>query len=642
MDGSTSPPDVRRSSHRTPTHGVVIDPTRPEKPLDLSQVGTVPALCDLAFSTYRSGHCAAARVAGHWQWLATEEFQGEIRRMALGLLRSGVAPGARVALIGEASPHWLIADLAIMAIGAVSVPLFPTMSIEHLRHAVSHTGTRTVIVVGAVGWQRIADELGLFRLVIVRGPGTAAGRVSNRVVAWHDIQVLGDKLSLEDPGLYARSIARLSPDQLATIIHTSGSTGMPKGVELTQRNLVMQIRGAVQVFPLTAGHDRALSCLPLAHVFERVVVYTYLAQGAPVYFADDVKQVGLLLREIKPAVIAAVPRLIEKLHARIRAQVAESVAIKRQLGRWALEMASSHEPTHHPLALRIADRLIYSKLRQALGGELKYFIVGGAALADELQRFLAGVGIPCFTGYGMTEASPVISVNRPGASRIGSVGQAFPGVRIRLAANGEILAAGDGVMRGYHADPLATAAAIDDAGWLHTGDLGRMDEAGYLTITGRMKELFKTANGKYVAPVPIEQALVAVSQESGCLFDQAMIIAEGRPCVSALLFPDGEALRRRKQAHGCDRLSDADFLARSEIATTVLSEIEQVITKVNAGLDQWMQVRHWRLVPAPPTVDRDELTPTMKLRRHVLMQRYQALIDEMYAQPLRPTGGDHG
>ena len=620
---------------------MVIDPHQAPAPLNLNGMASIPALCEAAFAAYRSGRCLASRDTGHWRWLATEDVQCEIRRLSLGLLRSGIAPGARVALIGDPSPHWLIADVAIMAIGAVTVPLFPTMSTEHLQHAVSHTGTRAVIVLGATAWQRIIADLGRFRLVIVRGAGTTGGRV----MGWHEVQTLGDEVSSEDPGLYARSVAQLRPEDVATIIHTSGSTGLPKGVELTHRNLTMQIRGAAAVFPLHAGRDRALSCLPLAHVFERVVVYTYLVQGAPVFFADDVKQVGALLREVKPAVIAAVPRLIEKLHVRIRSQVAESVAIKRQLGYWALDLANRSELPEagtKPLALRIADRLIYSKLRQALGGELKYFIVGGAALSADLQRFLAAVGIPCYTGYGMTEASPVISVNRPGANRIGTVGQAFPGVRMRISAEHEIQVQGDNLMRGYHGEVVSSAQVFTADGWLRTGDCGRIDADGYLTITGRAKELFKTSNGKYVAPVPIEQAVVAASQEVGGPIDQVMVIAEGQPCVGALLFADGEAVRRRRQMLGFDSLSDAEFLARPEVIATLQNEMAHAIEQVNAGLDHWQQVRCWRFVAEPPTIDRDELTPTLKLRRHVLAQRYHSLITDMYAQRSQAAGGDHG
>lgn len=619
---------------------------------------TLPGFCDLAFNTYRNSRCCAWREAGHWRWLSTEDLRGEQRRLALALRQAGVGPGDRVALLGEPSPHWLICDLAIMAIGAVSVPLFPAMSPEHFRHAVEHTSTRTLIVLGSAGWALAQPQLARFRHVIVRGvPGAAQAGV--RVHSWHEALTRGDDLSAEEPALFSRLLAQVKPDDIATIIHTSGSTGLPKGVTLTHRNLVSQVQGACSVFPLVAGRDRCLSCLPFAHVFERVVVYTYLVQGAPVYVADDVKQVGVLLREVQPASMSAVPRLIEKLHARIRTQISESVAIKRQLGKWAVDLATREGPAlreqpanghasrgSHPLALRIADRLIYAKLRQALGGHLKYLIVGGAALSEDLQRFLTGVGLPVYTGYGLTEASPVIAVNRPGARRIGTVGQAFPGVEIRIAPSllgetgGEILARGPNIMLGYHGDAAATAQVVDADGWLHTGDVGTLDEAGYLTITGRMKELFKTANGKYVAPTPIEQALVGSSQDHGGLVDQALVIAEGQACVGALLFPDADSLRRRKQALSLESLSDAEFIARPEIA----ADLTALVAQVNAGLDHWEQVRCWRFITEPPTVANEGLTPTLKLRRHVLARRYQSLIDEMYAKRslTGAKGGDHG
>ena len=630
--------DISMLASTAPGIAPVMSPGAPAVPgvsSPMLATGTIPALCDAAFNTYRQGHCAASREAGHWKWLSTEDLQAEIRRLALALLRLGAGPGSHVAIIGDPSPHWLAADLAAMAVGAASVPLFPTMSAEHFYHAVASTGSRTVIVLGEAGWALVESHRSLFRTMIVRG---VAVTTKGRIHCWHDTLELGDTLAQEDPGLYARLLARIRPDDLATIIHTSGSTGLPKGVELTHRNLASQIIGACGLFPLVAGRDRALSCLPFAHVFERVVVYTYLVQGASVHIADDVKNVGVLLREVAPAVMTAVPRLIEKLHARIRSQIAESVSIKRQLGRWALELATTQGPTlrekrgGHPWALRVADRLIYGKLRQALGGHLKYLIVGGAALSDELTRFLIGVDLPVYTGYGMTEASPVIAVNRPGARRLGSVGRAFPGVEIRIGQQGEILARGPGVMRGYHRVELSP---VDADGWLHTGDVGTLDADGYLTITGRLKELFKTANGKYVAPTPIEQALTGQSQGTGGLIDQALIVAEGQPCVGALLFPDAESLRRRKQALGCLALSDQEFLAKPEIA----SELAGSVAEVNAHLSSWERIRCWRFVAEPPSVANDGLTPTMKLRRNALTRRYQRLIDDMYAHR---EGADHG
>ena len=602
-------------------------------------IPTVPAFLDKSFNTYRNSHCVSVRELGHWRWQSSEDLSGEIRRLALALHRQGVGQGSRVAIVGDPSPAWLAADLAVMSLGAVSVPLFPTMSAEHFRYAVEHTATRILIVIGSAGWQLAQHAIGLFRCVVVRGVALPA---SHRVHPWHEMLALGDTVSYEDPALFHRLLQRTKPDDLATIIHTSGSTGMPKGVELTHRNLVSQIQGACTLFPLVAGRDTALSCLPLAHVFERVVVYVYLVQGVPVQFADDVKQVGALLREVRPAVMTAVPRLIEKLHARIRTQIAESVAIKRQLGKWAIELATTQGPTMrekrggHPWALRVADRLIYAKLRQALGGQLKYLIVGGAALSDELQRFLVGVDLPVYTGYGLTEASPVIAVNHPGARRLGTVGKLFPGVEVRFTPQGEILARGPGIMRGYH---NSTESPIDSDGWLHTGDLGSFDADGYLRITGRVKELYKTANGKYVAPTPIEQALVAGAQDSGGLVDQALIVAEGQPCVGVLLFPDADGLRRRKQALGLSEVTDRDFLARPEIS----GDLARVVERVNAGLSSWERIRCWRFVPEAPSVENEGLTPTMKLRRSVLTRRYERLIADMYAtRPTAGEGGDHG
>ena len=622
-------------------------PRPPAGPVSVELAGTasVPAFLDCSFNTYRQTKCVASRECGHWRWLATEELQAEIRRLTLALLQLGSGPGSHIALIGEPSPHWLAADVAIQTVGAVSVPLFPTMSGEHFRHAINHTGTRTVIVLGQAGWNLVEANLHVFRTVIVRGVAVTS---KGRLHAWHDTLALGDGLSASDPGLFTRLLARVRSDDLATIIHTSGSTGLPKGVELTHANLVSQIRVAAGLFPLQAGRDRALSCLPFAHVFERVVVYTYLVQGAPVLIADDVKQVGALLREVQPAVMTAVPRLIEKIHLRIRTQIADSIAIKRQLGRWALELAVTRAPTMrekrgaHPWALRVADRLIYAKLRQALGGRLQYLIVGGAALSDELTRFLIGVDLPVYTGYGLTEASPVIAVNHPGARRLGTVGKAFPGVEIRLgdAARGEIageiLARGPGIMRGYHREAVSP---VDAAGWLHTGDVGTLDADGYLTITGRVKELFKTANGKYVAPNPIEQALTSAEGNCAGLVDQALVVAEGQPCVAALLFPDPDSVRRRKVAAGCAQLPDADFLARPEI----VAELAGHICAINGHLSQWERIRCWRLVAEPPSIANEGLTPTMKLRRHALTRRYERLISDMYAhRPAVDQGGDHG
>jgi long-chain acyl-CoA synthetase len=319
-----------------------------------------------------------------------------------------------------------------------------------------------------------------------------------------------------------------------------------------------------------------------------------------------------------------VPRLIEKLHARIKSQVEVGGTLKRALGRWAMKIASGPDTLAKNVSRNLADTFVYRKMRDALGGQLNCLIVGGAALSDDLARFLTNIGLPVYTGYGLTEASPVIAVNAPGLCRIGTVGKPFPGVEVRLGEqNKEILARGPNIMQGYYRNQQATDETIDKEGWLHTGDQGEFDADGFLRITGRIKELLKTSNGKYVSPVPIELALA-----KSPLIDQAMVIAEGRQFVSCLLFPDHDYLHRRKGNDGKAGLTDDAFLQTPEIR----AEVEALLGEVNASRDHHEKVCKYRFVLTPPSVERDDLTPTMKIRRHIVCEKYRELIDEMYSE----------
>lgn len=580
---------------------------------------TIP---DLLIGLLNRTPCSAAlswREAGYWRRLATEEVAREVRRCALGLIKLGVKAGDSVGLLAPSSPHWVITDLAIMSIGAVSVPLFPNLSLDHLLYESDNTEMQWLIAIGAEQWRLVEPHARRWRAVVVK----QVSDLPKDVLAWGRLLELGDELSEQDPGLFARRRDHLTPDAVATIIHTSGSTGQPKGVVLTHKNLMSQISGAKECFPLDPTKDRALSVLPLAHVFERIVVYTYLAQGVPIAFGDDPKNTGVMLKEIRPTIMSMVPRLIEKLYARIVKRFDEASWPKRQLGRWALEHALKDDPlAKKPWTMDVADTLIYQRLREALGGRLKAMIVGGAALAPDLGRFLTNVGVPVYCGYGMTEASPVISLNRPGDCRLGTVGKTFPGVQVRITADGEILAKGPNIMRGYHRDPDSTAKTITLDGWLHTGDLGRFDADGYLIITGRVKELLKNSNGKYVCPVPIEHALCGSP-----LVDQAMIVAEGRPFAAALLFTEADALQRGKERLKLTTLSDEQFLA----SEPVKAEMRALLEEVNTHLDRWERVHAFRFVLKPLTVG-EELTPTMKIKRHVVAAMYHDLIETMYQE----------
>lgn len=549
------------------------------------------------------------REAGYWRWLSTEEVAREVRRAALGLHVLGIRPGSTVGLVGASSPRWLIADLAILSLGAVTVPLFPNLATEHAVHEISHSRLRALIALGDEGAAFASQHRRLVGAVVVRD----ALLPPRGSMTWESICLQGDELGERDPGLLGRLSETLAPDRLATIIYTSGSTGMPKGVELTHGALLSQVAAALARFPLDPGVDRALSCLPLAHVFERMVVYAYLAAGIPVWFADDVRQAGLLMREARPTIMTMVPRLVEKLYDRIAQGVDAAWSGRRALGRWAMRQADAADPDAdaRPVGLRLSDSLVFPRVRAALGGSLRHVIVGGAALDVRFERFLRNIGVPLSLGYGLTEAGPVISCNADGMRRSGSSGRPFPGVQVRLGEGGEIQARGPGMMRGYHRDPVASAAAFTRDGWLRTGDLGRIDGDGFVSVTGRIKELCKTANGKYVSPVPIEQAL-----EHDPVVDHACVVADGRPFVAALLFLSEDAVR----LHTTGGEPDAELRA----------SLDHLVTEANSHLDGWMQVRRWTVVAHPAAVG-SELTPTLKLRRGAVVDRYHDLIERLYA-----------
>ncbi|MBF0246443.1 MAG: AMP-binding protein [Planctomycetes bacterium] len=418
---------------------------------------------------------------------------------------------------------------------------------------------------------------------------------------------------------------RLEAGALATIVYTSGSTGLPKGVEITHAQMLHQVESSSSRFPLDADRDVALSCLPPAHIFERMTLYYYMSRSVSLHFSDDIRKTRQYLAELRPTVITLVPRVLEKVYLRMKSSLAAGSLPKRVLGRLALDHARRDE--EHS-ALRslwhgVLDRLVYGRLRGALGGRLRMVIIGGAALSKELNVFFLSVGIPVYQGYGMTECSPVIAANYPGCNRPGSVGKAFPGVSIRIGANLEVLVKGPGVMRGYHLDPEATAAAIDPEGWLHTGDMGWLSEEGFLTLSGRLKDLQKTANGKYVCPGFIEGKL----RESPLILD-ALVLAENRRFVSCLLFADFEALPPLKERLNQGQTPDDDFLQSSALQGL----IQEHIDRVNQKLNSWERIREFRLLPEVPSAATGELTPTMKLKRSVVVEKYRQVIDSIYQE----------
>jgi long-chain acyl-CoA synthetase len=586
--------------------------------MNMPNYTTIPEMIQHVVNTYTNSGALNYKYRGQWKSLSSEKFNETIRRLALGLRALGIKQNEGFAIISSPSPQWIMIDIAIMLNRAISVPMFANVSSKHFAFQKNDSDINYIFIndINQLD-ENIGDALKDFNKVISL-ENSYSGKNG---ISFHKLLELGDTLSKQEPQLFATLREHVLADDIATIIYTSGSTGEPKGVEITHKNLISQIKATQERFPLDPRKDKILTCLPLAHVFERMVAYFYISTGTPLFFADDIKNVGDLLREIRPTAITLVPRLLEKVYAKMSNRIDEQTPLKRKLMKSAFERAINKVPASNTLIDKLYDKLIYSKLREALGGNIKMLIVGGSALSESMEHFFSNIGFNIYQGYGLTESSPVLAVNYPGNVRYRSVGKIFPGIEVIIAQDDEILAKGPNIMNGYHNNKGATDEAISEDGWLHTGDLGSLDKDGYLTITGRKKEMFKTSNGKYVSPVPIEQKLC-----KSPLIDMAAIIGENHRFVSCLLFPDYENLDAIREHRGYLDMSNSEFLNSKE----VYEEIKQAVEQVNSNLNSWETIKKHKLVKHPITIETGELTPTMKLRRHVIEEKFKHIIDEFY------------
>ena len=543
-----------------------------------------------------------------WKSISSKEFVDLVRALAYSFQSRGVEQGTSVAIISESSPFWLIVDYALQSLGAVSVPIFANISSENLSFELEDAQIEYVYIASQHKFDQITSHLESMKLVLVKDI-KAEGK---NIVQWESF--VSSETSYKKP--------EISPDDLATIIYTSGSTGIPKGVELSHSNLITQIKDTHRCFHMENG-SKALSFLPLAHIFERMVMSYYLSSGISIYFVDDVKHVADLLKEIKPNVMTVVPRLLDKIYTKMHENAKAAKGIKWLIATAALYRANQKDPNSDKQTFidKIFAKLVYSKLVDALGGELKYLISGGAPLSMPVYRFFHNIGIPLYQGYGLTETSPVICVNAPDANRVGTCGKVFEHVEVKLAEDSELLMKGESMMLGYHKQPLKTKETIDEEGWLHTGDLAQIDEEGYITILSRKKELFKTSTGKYVSAIAIEQKITANKW-----IDYAVIIANGRPFVSALIFMDEillEAFAERKKLSG---LSFDELVQHKRIQAIVLS----IIKKVNSKLNNWEQVQKFHIVREKVSIESGVLTPSMKVSRQKVEEIYKNEIENFY------------
>lgn len=576
-------------------------------------------------ATYPQAHCISNKVGGEWRHYSTDEVISMVESLAVGLMRKGIKAGDKVAIIGENRPEWNFVDLAIQCLGAVSVPLYPTITIDDYHYIFKHSECRLVFVSG----QELYDR-------------ASQAAVGTEVEAIYTFDVLQDApqwkgLMVEEPLDEEKSALRTAMDaveeeDLFTIIYTSGTTGKPKGVMLSHRNVmsnIMALQKLLEEDPsLQRGNFKVLSFLPLCHIFERVGFHCFLYLGGSIYYAESMDAIAENLKEVKPHLFNTVPRLLEKIYDKIVAKGYELSGIKKSLFFWALNLGLRYEPYTdqgwwYSWQLKQARKLIFSKWQEALGGNVMRINSGASALQPRLARIFWAAGIPITEAYGLTETSPGISANQPlpGGIKIGTVGMLLDGVEVKIAEDGEILVKGPNVMMGYYKEPQLTADVMKD-GWFHTGDVGEMVEGKFLKITDRKKEMFKTSGGKYVAPQLMENRF-----KESLLIEQLCVIGDNRRFPAALITPSFENLREWCTRHEIPYTTDEQMIKNPKVLDKYQSEVDHF----NEKFAQWERVKKFALLPRAWGIESGELTPTLKLKRRVINDKYAAEIEALYA-----------
>ena len=597
---------------------------------------------------YPKPDALAHKSGNRWKRFSTRHIVETARALAAGLYAAGVRPGDRVANVTETNRvEWNIIDLAVLQLGAVHVPIYPSLTPEECRFILDDSGARIAFVSSDALYDKInglhAELPMLENIYHYQRPATGARR-------WTELRDAGARRLLSDPA-FAREIEALAaavrPEDLATLIYTSGTTGQPKGVMLSHANLVSN---AMAIVPLIGGspQERAISFLPLCHIFERTLTNAYFYLGMSVYYAESLERVGDNMREVHPNFFAVVPRILEKIYERIIARGNLLTGRRKKLFFWALDLAERIDPEDpekstisERMQLRLADKLVFSKWREALGGRVDSIVCGSAALNPKLARIFWNAGVRVYEGYGPTEAAPVVTTNttQVGHHRIGTVGSVIAGGEIRLAPDGEILYRGPNVMLGYYHRPDLTAETIDEEGFLHTGDVGEFIEGlnglRFLRITDRKKEIFKTSGGKYIAPQPIENKL-----KESALIAQAMIVGEYRKFPGALIVPNFVAVRDRlslwtaQEETGADAnlpAADSELIRLPRVRTLIAEEVE----RTNKDLAQYARIKNFALLSAEWTTAGGELTPTQKIKRREILKKFAAEIEGIYLEAAR-------
>lgn len=556
---------------------------------------------------------------GTWHDLSTKDFIKKVNLVSKGLIEYGVSPGDKIAIVSPNRYEWNCLDIAIQQVGAIVIPIYPNISIKDYRYIFNDAK----IKIAFLGTQELFEKISSIRTDIPTLEEIYTFENINNAKFW---EVLFDDSDKHEAELEKRKAA-IKYEEMATIIYTSGTTGDPKGVMLSHKNILSNVEGSIPLIPADEM-SRVLTFLPVCHVYERMLHYLYMKLGASVYFAESLDTIGENIKEVKPHVFTAVPRLLEKVYDKIITKGSELTGIKHKLFFWAVELAKDYNPQGngfiYNIKLGIARKLIFSKWMEALGGEVKAIASGSAALSPQLCRIYLAAGINILEGYGLTETSPVVSVNNlTDGPRVGTVGPLLKDVQVKIAEDGEILVKGPNVMLGYYEKPDKTAEVIDTDGWFHTGDIGEMVEGKFLKITDRKKEIFKTSGGKYIIPQPMENKF-----KESRFIEQIMVIGEGEKFPSALIVPsfafvkDWSALKN----YGLEKLTNEEIIKDERL----IARIQEEVDLFNKSYGHWETIKQFRLLPHEFTIEGNELTPTLKFKRKVIMDKYKAEVASIY------------
>ncbi len=599
-----------------------------------SQPATLPSLCLTALKLRPRADALSHKADGAWQHISAAEMRGRMRAIALGLYDLGIRKGDRVALLSENRPEWSITDLAILCLGAVNVPIYTTQAVEQVRYILTDSCARAMFVSNRRTFRHarpgVEGVATLEQLIFFDAP-TVEGLTGALTLA--ELEARGAQRDAAEPEAFDNLVRAVQADDLATIIYTSGTTGEPKGVMLTHANFVSNVYAITSALPISVA-DISLSVLPLSHIFERTAFYVFCWNGMAVHYAPSVDQLAEYLQEVRPTVMTAVPRLFEKVYHRIVKKGMAAKGWRQKLFAWALTTgkryaelrdSGAHVPPLLELQQEIASALVFSKWRAGVGGRLRYFVSGGAPLSPALSYAFNAAGIPVLQGYGMTEAC-IVAANRPDDNKIGSIGLPFPGIEMRVEADGELLVRGPNVMRGYYNQPDETAAVLTTDGWFKTGDVGYKDARGHFYLTDRKKELFKLSNGKYIAPQQIESLI-----KQSALVSQVIVVGAGRKQPAALVVPDWEALQSALAENGGSVTGNgAAGRAAASRNPAAVRLVQREVATLTATLHDYERVRRVALLPEEFSIDGGEMTPTLKIKRRVIDEKYGPLIDEIY------------